>query len=78
MEQMLFKIKEGLQEFLPDVRKFELIPDTPLKLIPDWDSMCTVNLKIYLEDAFGVDVPEDLLEGESTLGEIIDFIGKAN
>ncbi len=78
MEEVLVKIKEGIYELFPSAMGFEVIPDTLLNHIPDWDSMSSVNFKVYLEETFGVMVPEDLLEGGSSIGEIIAFIRKPN
>jgi acyl carrier protein len=40
--------------------------------------MSTVNFKVFLEETFSVMVPENLLEGGSSVGEIIAFIRKPN
>ena len=45
---------------------FDMIPDTLLNDIPERDSMTSVNVKVFLEETFGVSIPDDLLEGEST------------
>jgi acyl carrier protein len=36
--------------------------------------MTSVNFKVFLEETFGVSIPDDLLEGGSTIGEVIAFI----
>ena len=78
MQAILFKIREGIEEIFPAAAGFEVIPDTLLNHIPDWDSMSSVNFKVFLEETFRVMVPEDLLEGGSSVGEIIAFIRKPN
>jgi acyl carrier protein len=78
METIMSKIKEGITEIFPAAVGLEIIPDTPLSNIPDWDSMASVNFQVYLEEAFSVEIPTDLLEGGSTIGEIIAHIGKSN
>lgn len=78
MENVLSMIQEGIHEIFPDSAGFDLIPDTMLNHIPDWDSMSSVNFKVFLEETFRVSVPDDLLEGGSTIGDIIAHIRKAN
>lgn len=78
MQEILLKIREGIQEIFPAASSVEVIPDTLLNHIPDWDSMSSVNFKVFLEEAFSTFIPDDLLEGGSTIGEIIAFIRKSN
>ncbi len=78
MQQVLFKIREGIYELFPAAMGFEIVPDTLLNRIPDWDSMSSVNFKVFLEETFKVLVPEDLLEGSATIAEIIAHIGSSN
>jgi len=78
MEQILSKIKEGIPEIFPAAFGFKIIPDTILSDIPEWDSMSSVNFKVFLEETFQVKIPDDLLEGESTIIEIIHFITRAD
>ena len=40
--------------------------------------MTSVNFKVFLEETFGVTIPDDLLEGGSTIGEVITFMGRAD
>ncbi len=78
MQQILFKIREGIQEIFPSAMGLEVIPATLLNHIPDWDSMSSVNFKVYLEETFGMNIPDDLLEGAGTVGELVAFIRKSN
>ncbi len=67
-------IREGIPELFPGAIGFEVQPDTLLSDIPEWDSMTSVNFKVFLEETFGVSIPDDLLEGGATIGEVISFI----
>jgi acyl carrier protein len=78
MQTILFKIREGIQELFPAAVGFEIIPDTLLNHIPDWDSMSSVNFKVFLEENFKVGIPDDLLEGGSTIGDIIAHVTGTN
>ncbi len=57
---------------------FSIDPETMLNHIPEWDSMSSVNFKVFLEETFGVKIPDDLLEGGSTVGEVLTFIRRAD
>jgi len=74
MLEVLQTIRECIPDLFPDAMGFPIEPETPLNLIPEWDSMSSVNFKVFLEETFGVKIPDDLLEGETTVGEVISFI----
>lgn len=78
MFEALATIREGIPELFPGAAGFQIAPDTFLSDIPEWDSMTSVNFKVFLEETFGVTIPDDLLEGGSTIGEVITFIGRAD
>lgn len=78
MEQTLTKIRDGITEILPEAMGFEISTETFLSSIPEWDSMTSVNFKVYLEEAFSVKIPDELLEGEATVGELIEFIRRTD
>ncbi len=78
MLEALTTIREGIPELFPGAAGFEIQPETLLNDIPEWDSMTSVNFKVFLEETFGVIIPDDLLEGGSTIGEVITFIGRAD
>jgi acyl carrier protein len=67
-----------IPELFPGETDFPVQPETLLSDIPEWDSMTSVNFKVFLEETFGVTIPDDLLEGGSTIGEVITFIGRAD
>ena len=67
-------IGEGLQDIFPGMPDITLNTNSQLDEIPDWDSMASVNFQMFLQDRFGIVVPNDYLTGERTIGEIIDLI----
>ncbi|MDA8308798.1 MAG: acyl carrier protein [Deltaproteobacteria bacterium] len=78
MLEALTTIREAIPELFPGAMGFDVEPETLLNDIPEWDSMTSVNFKVFLEETFGVIIPDDLLEGGSTIGEVITFIGRAD
>ena len=78
MQEILSKIREGIPDLFPAAMGFEIVPDTVLNDIPEWDSMSSVNFKVFLEETFAVKITDDLMEGESTIEEVIMFIRRAN
>lgn len=68
------KITEGLNEVFPDSVGLEVNGQTHLDEIPDWDSMASVNLQMFLEMAFECPVPTELLSGETLVGDIVEHI----
>jgi acyl carrier protein len=78
MQLILTKIRDGITEILPEAMGFEIHLETPLNEIPEWDSMTSVNFKVYLEETFRIKVPDELLEGDSKIGEVIEFIRRTD
>ena len=78
MLEALTTIRDIIPELFPAATGFEVSQGTFLSDIPEWDSMTSVNFKVFLEETFGVTIPDDLLEGGSTIGEVITFIGRAD
>ena len=78
MSEVLSAIRESIPELFPGAVGFDVTPETLLNHIPEWDSMSSVNFKVFLEETFGVKIPDDLLEGRSTIGEVINFIREAD
>jgi acyl carrier protein len=71
---MLMKIKEGIQDVFPEALNLELNEAMVLESIPGWDSMAAVNLQIYLENAFGVAIPGEMLTGDTRIEDILEHI----
>jgi acyl carrier protein len=78
MQSIMATIKQGIQELFPAAMDLEIVPDTALDDIPDWDSMSSVNFKVFLEETFKVPIPEDLLNGGSTIGDIVAYVGNGH
>lgn len=78
MLEVLTTIRDGIPQLFPGAAGFEVQSDTLLNDIPEWDSMTSVNFKVFLEETFGITIPDDLLEGGSTIGEIITFIRRVD
>ncbi len=74
MVDIFRKIANGIKELFPEAGDMEITLETVLGEIPEWDSMNAVNLQVFLEQQFQVFVPEDLLNGETTLGEVVSFV----
>ena len=74
MDDIFNDIKEGLNEIFPDIGDMEITTKTKLGEIPDWDSMSSVNFQGFLEQKFGVLIPQELLGEEISIKEVISFI----
>ncbi|MDQ5987347.1 MAG: hypothetical protein CSYNP_03087 [Syntrophus sp. SKADARSKE-3] len=74
MDELLEKIGEGLRELFPEIGKLDMNLETRLGDIPDYDSMAAVNFQSYLQEAFHISIPLDLLDEDTTLGDLIAFI----
>lgn len=68
------KIERGLHEIFPELNGKSVDADTLLGEIPEWDSMAAVNLMVFIEEAFAVEMPEDFLNSETSIGEIVNLI----
>ena len=74
MNEILKKIGDGIRELFPDAGDLAVGMETRLEDIPDYDSLSAVNLQNYLEESLHVAVPLDLLNGETTIGEVVSYI----
>lgn len=69
------RIVEGIFELFPSADEIEIDDETVLEDIPDWDSMASVNLMMFLQQAFNVELPNDFLHGELKISEIANHVG---
>lgn len=76
MHDILTKIRNGIQELFPDIGGLPITAETRLGEIPDFDSMASVNLQTFLEANFPLKIPLDMLNEETTIGELVIHIGK--
>ncbi|HOK06709.1 MAG TPA: acyl carrier protein [Syntrophales bacterium] len=68
------KIIAGIVELFPEVGDLTLDADTPLGAIPGFDSMAAVNLQTYLEEVFKTTVFLEILNAETTIGELAVYL----
>ncbi len=74
MNERFPKIVEGLHELFPDSADMEFTEETELGDIPEWDSMSSVNFQSFLQQTFEIEVPQDLLAEETTIGEVMAYL----
>lgn len=70
----LNKIIQGIFDIFLDLDGLELDGDTTLGNIPDWDSIAAVNLQVFIQENFNVQMPLDLLNENAKLSEVVKFI----
>lgn len=70
----LDKIIQGIFDIFPDLDGMELSGETILGEIPDWDSMAAVNLQVFIEETFKVQLPLDLLNENAKMSEVVKYI----
>jgi acyl carrier protein len=73
MSKTLKKIIIGIQEIFPEMAA-DVTTETLLGEIPEWDSIAAVNLQTYMKETFGIEIPLDLLNEETAIGEIVTLI----
>jgi acyl carrier protein len=67
-------ISDCIKELFPEAEGLEIGMETTLENIPGWDSMSAVNFQTRLATLFGVSIPEEMLSGETSIGDILDHI----
>lgn len=72
--EAMAKLGDCIKEIFPEAADLQISGDTVLDDIPGWDSMAAVNLQTSLTEAFGVNVPEEMLSGETSVDEILSQI----
>ena len=74
MSEQLVQFVEGLEGIFPEVSDMDMTPATKLGELPDWESMAVVNLQALIERLFGVNIPQEEMGDETTIGELLDLI----
>ncbi|MDD5170098.1 MAG: phosphopantetheine-binding protein [Syntrophales bacterium] len=74
MDELFKKIGDGLRELYPEMGKLPISMKTHLGDIPGYDSMAAVNLQSFIDEAFHISIPLDLLNEDTTLGDLVSFI----
>jgi hypothetical protein len=64
------KIVDGVMELFPEIGDMPVSGDTRLGDIPGYDSMGAVNLQTYLQEIFRTTVFLEILNEETTIGEL--------
>jgi len=76
--QVLTVLGEQAEELL-DLRADQIREELSFKDDLDVDSLALVELTMAVEDAFGIELPEDEVKDLRTIGAFVDVIlGKAN
>ncbi len=74
----LNKIIQGIFDVFPDLDGLQLDGETTLGKIPDWDSMAAVNLQVFIEENFRIQLPLDLLNENARISELVKYIDDPN
>ena len=74
------EIVSGLAEVLEEVAGTpadKVTPEAAFDKDLDVDSLTMVEVVVACEERFGVRIPDEALEGLRTVGDAVDYIGKA-
>ncbi len=74
MGDVMQLIEKGIREYFPEMDGISIHADLELMDIGGWDSMSMVNLQVYLEENSQAEIPEDLLEANKTVGDVVAVI----
>ncbi len=74
MSGTLSRVIMGLVDMFPEVDGSGINGETKLGELPDWDSMAAVNLQVFIEESFHVQVPLDLLNERVMIAEVVKYI----
>ncbi len=68
------KIKGAICKIQPGIDESKIVPTAVLGTDLEIDSLGKVELALALEEAFGLTLPDEELEGIQTVGDIINLI----
>lgn len=74
MEQLAAKVTTIIEERL-GVEKALVVPEANLLDDLGADSLDVVELVMALEEEFGIEVPDEDVEGIRTIGDIVQYVG---
>jgi acyl carrier protein len=74
MSSQLAQLVEGLEEIFPEAIEMDITSETKLEELPDWESMAVVNLQALIERLFEVNIPQEIMGDETTIGELVDLV----
>ena len=75
MQISLDQLVKILHEVFPECGEMTMTHETQLGELPEWDSMAAVNLQTSILQQFQVEVPLELLGDQTTVQDVIDFMG---
>lgn len=64
----------GIQDLFPEANAIIFDGESVLGEIPDWESMAAVNLQYFIDEAFRVPIPLDILNEKATISDIVKYI----
>lgn len=68
------EVKNAICKVQPGLDENKIVPSASLKEDLDIDSLDLVEVSLALEDALGMSLPEDDLEGITTIGDVVTLI----
>jgi len=68
------EVKKAICKVQPGLDENKIVPSASLKEDLDIDSLDLVEISLALEDALGMSLPEDDLEGITTIGDVVTLI----
>lgn len=74
MNEILLKLQEDLVEIFPEISTITLTPESQLQEIPEWDSMASINLLVFLKENFNIQLEQSFLSDDRQFKEIIELI----
>lgn len=76
MITQLAQFVEGLEEIFPEAMDMDITSETKMEDFPDWESMAVVNLQALIERLFNVNIPQDAMGDETTIGELLEMVNQ--
>lgn len=68
------EVKKAICKVQPGLDENKIVPAASLKEDLDIDSLDLVEISLALEDALGMSLPEEELEGINTIGDVVNLI----
>jgi acyl carrier protein len=74
MMNVFEEVKKAICRVQPGLDETKIVPGALLKEDLDIDSLDLVEIALALEDALGLSLPEDDLDGITTIGDVVSLI----
>jgi acyl carrier protein len=68
------EVKKAISKVQPGLDENKIVPSASLKEDLDIDSLDLVEIALALEDTFGMSLPEEDLEGITTISDVVSLI----